>query len=141
MVAALDSTADSIPKQCMLQDIDEEGRALSAHRLWSPGDPPIAHSEIVKGQRHHFCRGVPIDRVPVQPPCSRSPGEPATDICPAGAVLSIAETFSNSTVLLTGATGYVGSLLLEQLLRMVPDLKNIWVIVRWEAGPLRNRSD
>jgi fatty acyl-CoA reductase len=43
--------------------------------------------------------------------------------------LSIPAAFSGHSVLITGATGYLGSLLLEQLLRLVPDIKKVYVLV------------
>ncbi|KAK9841845.1 hypothetical protein WJX81_007051, partial [Elliptochloris bilobata] len=51
-----------------------------------------------------------------------------------GRTLSVRRAFSNSTVLITGATGYLGSLVMEQLLRLVPDVKRIYVIVRGKRG-------
>lgn len=44
------------------------------------------------------------------PPCTLSLKELKSEVCPAGDHLSLADTFSNSSVLITGATGYVGSL-------------------------------
>ena len=44
--------------------------------------------------------------------------------------LSVREAFAGRTVLLTGITGFVGSLVLEQLLRTCPDVHKIYVIAR-----------
>ncbi|BDA41209.1 probable fatty acyl-CoA reductase 2 [Coccomyxa sp. Obi] len=48
--------------------------------------------------------------------------------------LSVVQSFSYSTVLVTGGTGYLGSLVMEQLLRVVPDMKRIYVIIRSKRG-------
>ena len=48
--------------------------------------------------------------------------------------LSVREAFAGRTVLLTGATGFVGSLVLEQLLRTCPDVHKIFVIARQKHG-------
>jgi thioester reductase-like protein len=44
--------------------------------------------------------------------------------------LSIRQAFRGSSVLLTGCTGYVGRLVLEQLLRCCPDIAAVHVLVR-----------
>lgn len=48
--------------------------------------------------------------------------------------LSIQESFAGRTVLLTGVTGFVGSLVLEQLLRTCPTIHKVYVIVRQKHG-------
>ena len=48
--------------------------------------------------------------------------------------LSVREAFAGRTVLLTGATGFVGSLVLEQLLRTCPDVHRVFVIARQKHG-------
>ncbi len=47
---------------------------------------------------------------------------------------SVCKAFAGRTVLLTGVTGLVGSLVLEQLLRTCPDISKIYVIVRQKHG-------
>ena len=44
--------------------------------------------------------------------------------------LSVRKAFAGRTVLLTGITGFVGSLVLEQLLRTCPDVHKVYVIAR-----------
>ncbi|XP_048222841.1 fatty acyl-CoA reductase 2 [Perognathus longimembris pacificus] len=46
----------------------------------------------------------------------------------------IAEFYSNKSILLTGATGFLGKVLMEKLLRTSPDLKAIYILVRPKAG-------
>lgn len=46
----------------------------------------------------------------------------------------ITEFFRDSTVFLTGATGYLGKLLLEKLLRSCPDLKHVYILIREKKG-------
>lgn len=48
--------------------------------------------------------------------------------------LDIAESFAGSTVLLTGATGYIGSLVLEQLLRVCPNVSRVLLLIRSKRG-------
>lgn len=44
------------------------------------------------------------------------------------------EAYAGRTVLLTGVTGFVGSLVLEQLLRTCPEIARVYVVVRQKHG-------
>lgn len=46
----------------------------------------------------------------------------------------IRDYFVDGTILITGATGFVGKLILEKLLRSFPDLRRIYLIVRPKKG-------
>ena len=56
------------------------------------------------------------------------------DVPPAHQQLSVRDAFAGRTVLLTGVTGFVGSLVLEQLLRTCPEITKIYVVVRQKHG-------
>jgi len=47
--------------------------------------------------------------------------------------MSIADTFRNGTVFLTGSTGFLGTILMEKLLRSC-DVKCIVVLIRGKNG-------
>lgn len=47
--------------------------------------------------------------------------------------------FKYSTVFLTGATGFLGKLLLEKLLRNCPDIKRIYILIREKKGKKREK--
>ncbi|CAD7696873.1 unnamed protein product [Ostreobium quekettii] len=49
---------------------------------------------------------------------------------PGAARLSVRDAFRGSGVLLTGVTGYVGSIVMEQLLRVCPEVGRVYVLVR-----------
>uniref|UniRef100_A0A8C6Y052 Fatty acyl-CoA reductase n=1 Tax=Naja naja TaxID=35670 RepID=A0A8C6Y052_NAJNA len=49
-------------------------------------------------------------------------------------MVSIPEYYEGKNVLLTGATGFMGKVLLEKLLRSCPRIKSIYVLVRYKAG-------
>jgi hypothetical protein len=51
--------------------------------------------------------------------------------------VSIPRAWAGQTVLVTGANGFLGSLLLEQLLRTVPDIRRIYVLVSGPAAAAR----
>lgn len=63
-------------------------------------------------------------------------------MCPSGRVvdesadpcgaegLSVKSSFRGRNVLITGVTGYVGSLVLEHLLRVCPDVGRVYVLIR-----------
>ncbi|EHB12907.1 Fatty acyl-CoA reductase 1 [Heterocephalus glaber] len=49
-------------------------------------------------------------------------------------MVSIPEYYEGKNVLLTGATGFLGKVLLEKLLRSCPKVKSVYVLVRQKAG-------
>lgn len=46
----------------------------------------------------------------------------------------IAAFYSNKSVLITGATGFLGKVLMEKLFRTSPHLKVIYILVRPKSG-------
>jgi fatty acyl-CoA reductase len=44
--------------------------------------------------------------------------------------LRVAETFANQNVLVTGASGFLGKVLVEKLLYSVPHLNKIYLLIR-----------
>ncbi len=60
-----------------------------------------------------------------------------TDICSGTAgrnMASIAEYYAGKSVLITGATGFMGKVLVEKLLRSCPEVKALYLLVRPKAG-------
>ncbi|KAK6482740.1 fatty acyl-CoA reductase 1 [Huso huso] len=49
-------------------------------------------------------------------------------------VVSIAGYYAGKDILITGATGFMGKVLVEKLFRSCPDVKNIYILVRPKAG-------
>uniref|UniRef100_A0A8C2X624 Fatty acyl-CoA reductase n=1 Tax=Cyclopterus lumpus TaxID=8103 RepID=A0A8C2X624_CYCLU len=49
-------------------------------------------------------------------------------------MVNIPEYYAGKTVLITGATGFMGKVLLEKLLRSCPGVKGVYVMVRPKAG-------
>lgn len=49
-------------------------------------------------------------------------------------MVSIPEYYEGKNVLLTGATGFLGKVLLEKLLRSCPKVNLVYVLVRQKAG-------
>lgn len=47
---------------------------------------------------------------------------------------SIPASFQEQTVLVSGATGFMGKVLTEKLLRSCPDLRHIYLLVREKKG-------
>lgn len=47
---------------------------------------------------------------------------------------SIPTSFKEQTVLVSGATGFMGKVLTEKLLRSCPDLRHIYLLVREKKG-------
>lgn len=46
----------------------------------------------------------------------------------------IAEYYKNKTIFITGATGFIGKVLIEKLLRSCTQLNTIYVLVRTKKG-------
>lgn len=60
-----------------------------------------------------------------------------TDICSGaagGKMATIAEYYAGKNVLITGATGFMGKVLVEKLLRSCPEVKALYLLVRPKAG-------
>ncbi|TKS72947.1 Fatty acyl-CoA reductase 1 [Collichthys lucidus] len=55
--------------------------------------------------------------------------KPTADI-----MVNIPEYYAGKNVLITGATGFMGKVLLEKLLRSCPEVKSVYVMVRSKAG-------
>lgn len=49
-------------------------------------------------------------------------------------MVSIPEYYEGKNVLLTGATGFMGKVLLEKLLRSCPKVQAVYVLVRHKSG-------
>lgn len=47
---------------------------------------------------------------------------------------SVAEFYANKTIFLTGATGFLGKVLVEKLLRSCPDVGKIYMLMRPKKG-------
>ncbi|XP_026110595.1 putative fatty acyl-CoA reductase CG5065, partial [Carassius auratus] len=47
---------------------------------------------------------------------------------------SISKWYAGKNVLITGATGFMGKVLMEKLLRSCPDVKALYILVRPKAG-------
>lgn len=71
-------------------------------------------------------------------------GEQATDaqtrlidICggaTGSSMASVVEYYAGKNVLITGATGFMGKVLVEKLLRSCPEVKALYILVRPKAG-------
>ena len=48
--------------------------------------------------------------------------------------LNIKEFYAGKTIFLTGTTGFVGKVVLEKMLRSLPDIKKIFIMVRGKRG-------
>lgn len=42
----------------------------------------------------------------------------------------IAESFKNQNILITGGTGFLGKVIVEKFLRCLPDIKQIYMLIR-----------
>jgi fatty acyl-CoA reductase len=46
----------------------------------------------------------------------------------------IASYYADKSILITGATGFLGKVLIEKLLRSCPEVKKIYVLIRHKKG-------
>ena len=44
--------------------------------------------------------------------------------------MNIKEFYSGKTILLTGATGFMGTVVLEKFIRILPDFKKMYILIR-----------
>ncbi|KAJ7329283.1 hypothetical protein JRQ81_015457, partial [Phrynocephalus forsythii] len=59
-----------------------------------------------------------------------------------GTMSSVAAYYNGKSILITGATGFMGKVLIEKLLRSSPDVKAIYILVRPKAGQsMQNRVE
>lgn len=56
------------------------------------------------------------------------------DVCGGAARSRMAEYYAGKSVLITGATGFMGKVLVEKLLRSCPEVKALYLLVRPKAG-------
>lgn len=81
-----------------------------------------------------LCEGQDLDGLEVQAADGHTR---LTDICSGTAgsrMASIAEYYAGKNVLITGATGFMGKVLVEKLLRSCPEVKSLYLLVRPKAG-------
>ena len=50
------------------------------------------------------------------------------------AYCSVGEFYAGKTLMMTGATGFIGKVMLEKLMRCCPDIKKIFLLVRPKSG-------
>jgi thioester reductase-like protein len=48
--------------------------------------------------------------------------------------MQIAEFYKDKTIFITGTTGFVGKVVLEKILRSIPNFKKIYIMVRAKKG-------
>lgn len=47
---------------------------------------------------------------------------------------AVCEFYANRSILITGATGFLGKVLVEKFLRSVPDVKSLFLLIRSHKG-------
>lgn len=55
-------------------------------------------------------------------------------MCEEGIRCGVSEWYRGQSVFVTGATGFMGKVLVEKLLRSCPELKHIYILVRTKKG-------
>lgn len=49
-------------------------------------------------------------------------------------VSNVIDFYNDKTIFITGGTGFLGICLIEKLLRSIPDIKNIYLLLRSKKG-------
>ena len=45
-------------------------------------------------------------------------------------ILGVRDYYDGKTILMTGGTGYIGKIIIEKMIRSIPNIKRIYVMVR-----------
>ena len=53
----------------------------------------------------------------------------------------IAGFYRDRSIFITGATGFMGKVLVEKLLRCCPGIKNLYLLIRPKSGNIRTRLE
>ena len=99
---------------------------VQAQAAFQEDAPGLCHSK--HEQQNCIPDPVSADDLPLSEASNMSDQQPFPE------ELDIQQAFAGQTVLLTGVTGFVGSTVLEQLLRTCPDVRKVYVIVRDKYG-------
>lgn len=94
-----------------------EIQETSSVSAWGKKDYPAKMSSLPAMDRGHTARVSRMDGTCAQPLC-------------------VANFYKNKTIFITGATGFMGKVLLEKLLRSCPDIKKCYTLVR----PKKNQT-
>lgn len=116
------ASAQKLDKSFLIQDSKHVAASPHVHTVLLP--PPL----------QELCEGRDLDGLGEQEVDGNGR---LTDLCggtPGGRMASIAEFYAGKNVLITGATGFMGKVLVEKLLRSCPEVKSLYLLVRPKAG-------
>jgi FlaA1/EpsC-like NDP-sugar epimerase len=52
------------------------------------------------------------------------------DMVPGKDILGVRDYYNGKAILMTGGTGYIGKIIIEKMIRCLPQIKRIYVMVR-----------